>query len=215
MRCLRADADTSVRILKTRKRDIPAALSLCWKVFQEFEAPDYTQEGVDEFFRFIDGEWKQFGLKFYTAVHDGTIVGVLAMRPLNHVSLFFVDKEWQGKGIGKMLFESMKKDTKAPMFTVNAAPYAFGIYENLGFAPTDEEKTVKGIRFIPMSYCMSTKDYPCANCKLRAKYDANPKSLAGRFWHWHTGFCPGWKAYMNSLSKEERQSYVEKYNLKK
>ena len=27
--------------------------------------------------------------------------------------------------------------------------------------------------------------YPCENCKLRAQYDKNPKSLVGRFWRWH------------------------------
>ena len=26
--------------------------------------------------------------------------------------------------------------------------------------------------------------YPCENCKLRAQYDKNPKSLVGRFWRW-------------------------------
>ena len=26
--------------------------------------------------------------------------------------------------------------------------------------------------------------YPCENCKLRAAYDKNPKSLVGRFWRW-------------------------------
>ena len=212
-RYLMSDADTSVRIMKVGKRDIPEALELCWKVFQEFEAPDYAQEGIDEFHRFIDGEWKRFGLKFYTAVHDGRIVGVLAMRPMNHISLFFVERQWQGKGIGRMLFESMKACTNATMYTVNAAPYAFGIYENLGFAPTDEEKTVKGIRFIPMTYCKDRNDIPCATCRLRAKYESNPKSLGGRFWRWHIKFCPGWKAYLASLPKEERIKLKEKYHL--
>ena len=32
--------------------------------------------------------------------------------------------------------------------------------------------------------------YPCENCKLRAAYDKNPKSLIGRFWRWQINFCP-------------------------
>lgn len=55
---------------------------------------------------------------------------------------------------------------------------------------------------------------PCANCKFRAKYDKDPKSLLGRFWRWHINFCPGWKGYMKSLSDEERAVIREKYNLK-
>ena len=55
----------------------------------------------------------------------------------------------------------------------------------------------------------------CANCPLRAKYDAKPKSFAGRFWRWHINFCPGWKSYMTSLSADDRAAMKTKYNLKK
>lgn len=55
----------------------------------------------------------------------------------------------------------------------------------------------------------------CENCTMRIKYDEKPKSFAGRFWRWHINFCPGWKAYMNSVSAEERQQIAEKYNQKK
>lgn len=55
----------------------------------------------------------------------------------------------------------------------------------------------------------------CSNCSLRAKYDEKPKSFGGRFWRWHINFCPGWKAYMNSLSPEERRQIAEKYKQKK
>jgi len=53
----------------------------------------------------------------------------------------------------------------------------------------------------------------CANCKLRAKYDSNPKSLLGRIWRWHAGWCPGFRGYMKSLPENERRSQAEKYNL--
>lgn len=59
------------------------------------------------------------------------------------------------------------------------------------------------------------KTYPCENCKLRANYEKSPKSLMGRFWHWHIGFCPGWKAYFKSLDPETQQALREKYNIKK
>ena len=55
----------------------------------------------------------------------------------------------------------------------------------------------------------------CNDCPMRTKYDQKPKSLAGRFWRWHINFCPGWKAYMKSLSAEERLQVATKYNQKK
>ncbi len=55
---------------------------------------------------------------------------------------------------------------------------------------------------------------PCTDCKMRRKYEENPESLISRFWHWHTRFCPGWKAYMKSLTPEEQEEMKIKYHLK-
>lgn len=51
----------------------------------------------------------------------------------------------------------------------------------------------------------------CATCGFRARYDRNPGSILGRLWKWHTGWCPGWKRYMESLPAEERARLSEKY----
>lgn len=54
----------------------------------------------------------------------------------------------------------------------------------------------------------------CANCKIRAQYDKNPKSVIGRLWHFHTKFCPGFKKYFESLSPEEQEEMRKRYNLR-
>ena len=59
------------------------------------------------------------------------------------------------------------------------------------------------------------KTNACEQCKMRRKYEENPKSLIARFWHWHTCFCPGWKAYLKSLNEEERNQIIERYHLRK
>jgi hypothetical protein len=41
----------SIRQLEIK--EVEAALSLVWKVFEKFEAPDYIKEGVDEFRRSV------------------------------------------------------------------------------------------------------------------------------------------------------------------
>ncbi len=51
----------------------------------------------------------------------------------------------------------------------------------------------------------------CEKCKLRARYDRNPRSLLGRIWKWHIGWCPGWRSYVKSLPEEKRLEVVEKY----
>lgn len=58
------------------------------------------------------------------------------------------------------------------------------------------------------------KEHNCEHCKQRAKYDKNPKSLGGRIWRWHINWCPGWKAYINSLSEVDTTKLKEKYQIK-
>lgn len=62
---------------------------------------------------------------------------------------------------------------------------------------------------------MGKKEIACSGCCMKEKYEKNPRSFWARIWHWHLRFCPGWKAYMNSLSEEEREALIEKYNLKR
>lgn len=58
------------------------------------------------------------------------------------------------------------------------------------------------------------KTQPCEQCKLRKKYDKNPKSFIGKFWRWHINFCPGWKGYLKSLDDKDKTQLSDKYKLK-
>ena len=51
----------------------------------------------------------------------------------------------------------------------------------------------------------------CEKCKFRAQYDRNPRSILGRIWKWHIGWCPGWKAYLKSIPDEARRVLIERY----
>ena len=55
----------------------------------------------------------------------------------------------------------------------------------------------------------------CENCAFRTKYDQNPKSILGRLWRCHAGWCPGWKSYITSLADADRKELAEHYNMKK
>jgi hypothetical protein len=46
----------------------------------------------------------------------------------------------------------------------------------------------------------SGKTFACETCAVRKKSEANPRTLMARLWRWHTGWCPGWKAYQASLA---------------
>lgn len=51
---------------------------------------------------------------------------------------------------------------------------------------------------------MEATEKSCANCALKAKAEAKPKSFIARLWRWHTTWCPGWKAYQAELAKQNR-----------
>lgn len=132
--------------------EIPKALDLIWEVFLKFDASYYTEEGIKTFRANLDDKKRTDSLKWYGAFDKGSLAGILAIGENRHFGAFFVKGEYQGKGYGRMLFETVKKDFDKQEFTVNASPYAVKIYERLGFVPTDKEQTVKGLRFTPMLY---------------------------------------------------------------
>lgn len=46
------------------------------------------------------------------------------------------------------------------------------------------------------------KKFGCEDCAMRKRAEANPKSFWARLWRWHTGWCPGWKAYQRELREK-------------
>lgn len=139
-------------ICRLSPEEIPAALELCWQVFLEFEAPEYSQEGVDAFRSYLDDRERTRRLKFYGAFDGDKLVGTLCMREPQHIGGFFVDAAYHRRGIGRQLFEAMRLDYEEQTFTVHSSPYAVEIYRRLGFVPTDTEQIKDGIRYTPMRF---------------------------------------------------------------
>jgi hypothetical protein len=70
-----------------------------------------------------------------------------------HIALFFVNGNFQGKGIGKHLFMRACLNNKCGEITVNSSPYAKEIYHHLHFTDTNTEQLTDGLRYTPM-ICM-------------------------------------------------------------
>jgi len=130
-------------------------------VFDEFIAPGYSAEGVEEFVGFIeprrilgriDGS-ESFGL---VAVSTDKVIGYIEIRENRHISLLFVDKANHGQGVGTELFcralERCRLYSEVGELTVNSSPYAVPIYRRFGFKETGLEQERNGIRFIPMFF---------------------------------------------------------------
>lgn len=127
------------------------ALKLVWNVFLQFEAPEYSAEGVEEFHQSIRNPEFLATLRTYGAFQNGRLIGVIATRSGGgHIALFFVDGAHQRQGTGRALFERVCQDNPFDTMTVNSSPYAVPIYHRLGFTDTDVEQVTNGLRYTPM-----------------------------------------------------------------
>lgn len=139
-----------MEIRKISDFEMEEAMSLVWRVFLEYEALDYTEEGIQEFKKSIeDAEWIK-AREFFGAFENGELLGLIALKNYSHISLFFVDGKHHRRGIGKKLFIRACELNETGYYTVNSSPYAKEVYEHLGFESTDIEQCINGLRFYPM-----------------------------------------------------------------
>ncbi|MDO5601846.1 MAG: GNAT family N-acetyltransferase [Oscillospiraceae bacterium] len=141
----------AIFIRRLEQEETAKARDFVWKVFKEYEAPDYTEEGMEEFYKSIHDESFLSQLCLYGAFTQKQLVGVIATRSGGtHIALFFVDGKYHRQGIGKQLFQTVRAGRPLDKMTVNASPYAVPVYHKLGFHEVDTEQTVNGLRFTPM-----------------------------------------------------------------
>lgn len=145
--------EQSDTIREIRQEEIEKALCLVWQVFQEYEAPDYTKEGIEEFYKSIHDEQYLSRLCWYGAFVQERLVSVIATRNGGtHIALFFVDGKYHRQGIGKRLYQTARSMNDSGRMTVNSSPYAVPVYHRLGFRDTGIEQVVNGLRFTPMEH---------------------------------------------------------------
>lgn len=93
-----------MEIKKVDDLQIGQAHDLIWETFLQFEAPDYSAEGVQSFRAFIENKEIVQTLEFWGAYDDGELKGVIAANEnRKHICCFFVKAEYHRQGIGKKL----------------------------------------------------------------------------------------------------------------
>ncbi|AVQ23104.1 GNAT family N-acetyltransferase [Fusobacterium nucleatum subsp. nucleatum ATCC 23726] len=127
------------------------ALLFAKRVYIESKDESYSEQGIETFCNFVNNKEITKSFKVYGAFEDNILKGIIATdRRKRHISLFFVDKVSQGKGIGKKLMSIVIDDNENSFITVNSSRYAVPIYEKIGFIKTEEEKEQDGLKFTPM-----------------------------------------------------------------
>ena len=86
------------------------AMALAWRTFMQFEAHDFTPEGVESFQDFVTDTvlYRMFVLGSYQlfgAYDNNKMIGMLSLRGETHISLLFVDEKYHRMGIGRGMIE--------------------------------------------------------------------------------------------------------------
>jgi GNAT superfamily N-acetyltransferase len=133
--------------------------SLVRDIFSEIIAALYSGRGNQEFLKYIAPEviHARTGKDHVVYVAEDKmlkkIVGILEIENSQHITLMFVDKAYQHKGIGRLLMERARMsgmENSVHEITVDSSPNAVGAYESFGFMILDAEKEKNGIRYVPM-----------------------------------------------------------------
>ena len=140
-------------------RDWDAAIAIAWITFKQISSQVCDENGAREFragltstqlyIDFLQGKYPVF-----CAYAGKKVVGMLALKDLTHISLFFVKKEFQGKGIGKRLLAACMaycNERGVRELTVNASPTGISFYLANGFEVLGSERFEGGLRFTPMT----------------------------------------------------------------
>lgn len=151
----------SFKVRKISREEFIQSLKLAERVFMEFEADEYPEEGVKSFIDFLycDETEQRFiceNLIIWGAFDGNTQIGTFAIRDKSHISLVFVDKNYHRKGVATLMWKEalayISANKTINEITVNSSPYGLPFYKNIGFFEVSTEQISDGIRYIPMKY---------------------------------------------------------------
>lgn len=156
----------NITLTNVTEDDINDCINLIRTTFDVFVGHEYSNEGRETFYSFIDAsnmsQRLNKGHTMICAKVEGVVVGFQEIRDRNHIALFFVDPRYHGNGIGRKLFEHSKSDIirnypDVTEITVHSSLYAEKIYKRLGFTRTAEPQERDGIRYVPMKHRIKKK----------------------------------------------------------
>lgn len=150
------------RIDYMKELELKATLNLIKDVFDEFNREDFDEDGVENFYNFIEestiknkiDSGEMIILVARTSYNQ--IIGAIAVSSENHINLLFIKKDFQKKGIGTNLLKfainvCKYNDKYLDKITVNSSSFAIEFYHKYGFEDLDEMQKKDGIEFLPMA----------------------------------------------------------------
>ena len=125
-----------------------------WASAELWELTDGTPNSVAEWLQICAPEELRGRIlsseRMLLATWNGIVVGFIAFRRSNHLSLLFIRSEFSGQGIGRELFTQCTNDFDE--VTVNSADAAVGFYQKMGFIQSGARFFKNGVWGTPMKW---------------------------------------------------------------
>jgi len=146
------------KIEKLKRNQLKQACKLVKDCFNEFIAPSFSLKGRKEFLfsvtpeKFIE-RLKSKKSEYYVAVRNNQLIGIIRTKKNYGISLLFIDKKFQKKGIAKRLFkkvESVFKKKGNKSIRIKSSLYAIRFYEKMGFKKSTGITKSHGMIYQPM-----------------------------------------------------------------
>lgn len=157
----------ALTIRSARAEDSETISALILRVARTQLRNEFTQDGWELFLRLmstqtlsalITNERFCYWLASLDSESDSKIIGLLASRDANHVFHFFVDPDYQKRGVGKFLWRHylFHLTGESPqLVTVKASDYAINFYKKLGFTIVQPRQIEKGLAYTLMHFVRS------------------------------------------------------------
>lgn len=137
-------------------------------VYDEFISHENSIEGNELFYNWIAPDSiarrQEAQNNLWIAWADGEVVGIIEIRDNKNITLLFVDKFYQSRGIATNLLQtalsvSIGRNPKLEKFFVHASLCSMPVYKRLGFKVTGKARKDKGIYYVPMELPIEKSNY--------------------------------------------------------
>lgn len=145
-----------ITIREFENKDAEEVTLLVEKVFNKFIAKDFTKEGILYWRDDLSPEGLIESLhnnRIFIAETDSKIIGIVRIKEMQRISMFYVDEDYQGRGTGSKLMSKaieLFKEKGIGKSFLKSSLYAVQIYEKLGFIKNGEIKKEHGIIYQEM-----------------------------------------------------------------
>ncbi|EGQ8195906.1 GNAT family N-acetyltransferase [Vibrio parahaemolyticus] len=143
-----------MNIEETEISDLGLVVDLVTRVSSANILPHFNEQGqvtfASKILPDVETAFDKTRFQNLKATKDNELVGFGAIRDKEYITHLFVDVNYQGSGLGKLLMKHMLALSTGREVRLRASVNAVNFYKSQGFVATGSELEVSGIRFVPM-----------------------------------------------------------------